>query len=83
MGGPIILRRLAALMRSCVIQTALARDFDGWVSADQALRSYKWSCIRLAALNLRWQNLWSYLAIAVVLTLLARTIFSVTVELLN
>ena len=29
MGGPIILRRLAALMRSCVIQSAPARYFDG------------------------------------------------------
>ena len=48
----------------------------GGVSADQVLRSYKWSYIRLAALNLRWQNLWSYWAIAVVLTLLGRTIFS-------
>jgi hypothetical protein len=48
----------------------------GGVSADQALRSYKWSYIRLAALHLRWQNLWSYWAIAVVLTLLGRTIFS-------
>jgi hypothetical protein len=47
----------------------------GGVSADQALRSYKWSYIRLAALHLRWQNLWSYWAIAVVLTLLGRTIF--------
>ena len=46
----------------------------GGVSAGQALRSYKWSYIRLAALNLRWQNLWSYWAIAVVLTLLGRTI---------
>ena len=46
----------------------------GGVSADQALRSYKWSYIRLAALHLRWQNLWSYWAIAVVLTLLGRTI---------
>ena len=46
----------------------------GGVSADQALRSYKWSYIRLAALNLRWQNLWSYWAIAVVLTILGRTI---------
>ena len=43
------------------------------MSADQALRSYKWSYIRLAALNLRWQNLLSYWAIAVVLTLLGRT----------
>ena len=74
MGGPIILRRLAALMRSCVMQTAPARYFDGGVSADQALRSYKWSYIRLAALNFRWQNLWSYWAIAMVLTLLGRTI---------
>ena len=74
MGGSIILGRLAALMRSCVIQTAPARYFDGGVSADQALRSYKWSYIRLAALHLRWQNLWSYWAIAVVLTLLGRTI---------
>ena len=48
----------------------------GGVSADQALRSYKWSYIRLAALDLRWQNLWSFWAIAVVLTLLGRTIFS-------
>jgi hypothetical protein len=46
----------------------------GGVSADQALRSYKWSYIRLAALHLRWQNLWSYWAIAVVLTLLGRAI---------
>ena len=46
----------------------------GGVSADKALRSYKWSYIRLAALHLRWQNLWSYWAIAVVLTLLGRTI---------
>ena len=46
----------------------------GGVSADQALRSYKWSYIRLAALNLRWQDLWSYWAIAVVPTLLSRTI---------
>jgi hypothetical protein len=46
----------------------------GRVSADQALRSYKWSYIRLAALDLRWQNLWSFWAIAVVLTLLGRTI---------
>ena len=73
MDGPITLRRLAALMRSCAIQAAPARDFDGG-AADQALRSYKWSYIRLAALNLRWQNLWSYWAIAVVLTLLGRTI---------
>ena len=29
MDGPINLRRLAALMRSCVIQTAPARYFDG------------------------------------------------------
>ena len=76
MDGPIILRRLAALMRSCVIQTAPTRNLNGGVSADQALRSYKWSYIRLAALNLRWQNLLSYWAIAVVLTLLGRTIFS-------
>jgi len=77
MDSTVNLRRLAALMRSCVMQTAPARDFDGGgVSADQALRSYKWSYIRLAALNLRWQNLWSYWAIAVVLTLLGRTIFS-------
>ena len=75
MDGPINLRRLAALMRSCVIQSAPARYFDGGVSADQALRSYKWSYIRLAEFNLRWQNLWSYWAIAVVLTLLGRTIF--------
>ena len=68
------MRRLAALMRSCVMQTAPARYFDGGVSADQALRSYKWSYIRLAALHLRWQNLWSYWAIAVVPTLLGRTI---------
>ena len=34
MDGPIILRRLAALMRSCVIQSAPARYFDGGV--------YKW-----------------------------------------
>jgi len=60
MGGPIILRRLAALMRSCVIQSAPARDFDGGVSADHALRSYKWSYIRLAALHLRWQNHWGF-----------------------
>ena len=73
MDGPITLRRLAALMRSCAIQAAPARDFDGG-AADQALRSYKWSYIRLTALNLRWQNLWSYWAIAVVLTLLGRTI---------
>jgi len=39
-------------------------------SADQVLRSY----IRLAALHLRWQNLWSYWAIAVVPTLLGRII---------
>ena len=74
MDGPIILRRLAALTRSCVTQAAPVRYFDGGVSADQALRSYKWSYIRLAALHLRWQNLWSYWAIAVVLTLLGRTI---------
>ena len=60
MDGYINLRRLAALMRSCVKQATPARYFDGGVSADQALRSYKWSYIRLAALNLRWQNLWSY-----------------------
>ena len=75
MDGPIILRRLAALMRSCVIQTAPTRNLNGGVSADQALRSYKWSYIRLAARVSRWQNLWSYWAIAVVLTLLGRTIF--------
>jgi hypothetical protein len=39
MDGSIILRRLAALMRSCVIQAAPARDFDGGVSADQALQN--------------------------------------------
>ena len=70
MGGSIILGRLAALMRSCAIQAAPTRNLDGGVSADQALRSYKWSYIRLAALHLRWQDLWSYWAIAVVLTLL-------------
>ena len=75
MDGPINLRRLAALMRSCVKQATPARYFDGGVSADQALRSYKWSYNRLAVLNLRWQNLWSCWAIAVVLTLLGRTIF--------
>ena len=76
MGGPNILCRLAALSRSRITQATPARDFDGGgVSADQALRSYKWSYIRLAALNLRWQNLWRYWAIAVVLTLLGRTIF--------
>ena len=74
MGGPIILRRLAALMRSCAIQAAPARNLNRGVSADQALRSYKWLYIRLAARLSRWQNLWSYWAIAVVLTLLGRTI---------
>ena len=75
MDGPINLRRLAALMRSCVIQSRPQPVISmGGVSADQALRSYKWSYIRLAALHLRWQNLWSYWAIAVVLTLLGRTI---------
>jgi hypothetical protein len=74
MDGSIISRRLAALMRSCPIQAAPTRNLDGGVSADQPLRSYKWSYIRLAALHLRWQNLWSYWAIAVVLTLLGRTI---------
>jgi hypothetical protein len=55
----------------------------GGVAADEALRSYKWSYIRLAALDLRWQNLWSYWVIAVVLTLLGRTISRVPIELLN
>ena len=75
MDGPITLRRLAALMRSCAIQAAPVRNLDGGVLADQALRSYKWSYIRLAAIASGWQNLWSYWAIAVVLTLLGRTIF--------
>ena len=77
MGGPNILCRLAALSRSRITQAIPARDFDagGGVSADQALRSYKWSYIRLAARVSRWQNLLSYWAIAVVLTLLGRTIF--------
>ena len=52
MDGSIILRRLAALMRSSFAQAAPARHFDGGVSAEQALRSYKWSYIRLAALHL-------------------------------
>ena len=56
MGGYINLRRLAALMRSCVKQATPARYFDGGVSADQALRSYKWSYIRLAERVSRWQN---------------------------
>ena len=76
MDGSINLRRLAALRRSRITQTAPADYFRWGVSADQALRSYKWSYIRLAALNFRWQNLWSYWAIGVVLTPLDRTIFS-------
>ena len=56
MDGPINLRRLAALMRSCVKQATPVRYFDGGVSADQALRSYKWSYIRLAERVSRWQN---------------------------
>ena len=60
MDGPVILRRLAVLRRSRITQAAPARNLNRGASADQALRSYKWSYIRLAALHLRWHSRLSF-----------------------
>ena len=74
MGGIVTLRHLAAARQPRTVQTDPARYFNGGVSADQILRSYFWSYIRLAAAVSRWQNLANSRAIAVVLSLLSSTI---------
>ena len=74
MDGTVKLRRLAAVKKPRTTQTDPARYFVGGVSADQTLGSYFWSYIQLAAAVSRWQNLANSRAIAVVLSLLSRTI---------